>query len=186
MLGSHNSMSYLPAVHWWQRWQKRWYQCQDKTIAEQLFVGIRYFDIRLNFINDEWHFVHNKIDFGVEDEEVYKAMNNVGEKVYVRFIYDVRKKSNKHKAYKFLAHLYDIQDKYPNIIPNNMITYWDWRNYLSGDIAERELHSGVSSNLLDYLIYGTKRCYAIATIPMIKRSYQFYKDNDKVLLMDYV
>lgn len=186
MLGSHNSMSYLPAVHWWQRWQKRWYQCQDKTIDEQLASGIRYFDIRLNFINEVWHFVHNKIDFGIEDEEVYKSMNSIKEKVYVRFIYDVREKSSKHNAYKFLAHLNDIQNKYPNIIPNSMITYWDWHNYLSSPITERELHSGISSNLLDYLIYGTKRCYSIVSVPNIERNYEFLEDKTKVLLMDYV
>ena len=71
MLGSHNSMSYLPAVKWWQRWQKRWYRCQNHTIEEQIKLGARYFDIRLKLINGQWHFVHNKIDFGLEDENVY-------------------------------------------------------------------------------------------------------------------
>lgn len=84
MLGSHNSMSYLPAVKWWQRWQKRWYRCQNHTIEEQIKLGARYFDIRLKLINGQWHFVHNKIDFGLEDENVYLMLST--DKAYVRFI----------------------------------------------------------------------------------------------------
>lgn len=185
MLGSHNSMSYLPAVHWWQRWQKRWYKCQCHTIEEQISLGARYFDIRLKLINDEWHFVHNKIDFGLADENVYKLLNE--HEAYVRVIYDVRKKSDDHDSFKFLNYINEIENKYPKINFDSVITYWDWKEHYKPSIDVSELHSGVSSTILDYVIHGTKKCYAPVDRWSIEDNYQFLSsDNGKVLLMDYI
>ena len=63
MIGSHNTFSYLPAKHWWVTILKPWYKCQNKTIYEQYNSGVRYFDVRVRYINDKWCLVHNKIVF---------------------------------------------------------------------------------------------------------------------------
>lgn len=184
MLGSHNSMSYLPAIKWWHRWQKRWYKCQKYTIKEQLDAGVRYFDIRLNYINHNWHFVHNRIDFGIEDEKVYELLND--SKAYVRIIYDVRCKYRKHNAYKFLNHINDIENKFPYINIDSVITYWNWKEYYKPIIEVQELHSGVSGNILDYLVYGTRKCFALTTPNMLKFNIKYLREGNKVLLIDYI
>lgn len=186
MLGSHNSISYLKAIHWWQRWQKRWYKCQEHTIDEQLASGIRYFDIRLKIINNEWHFVHNKIDFGVENLDIYKSLNSIGNKVYVRFVLDERKHGSEEYRTKFLRHINWVKGYYPNIIVNSIITAWDWREHEIPEIAERELHASVNNSLIDYILYGTKICRPIVIYPNIPIYNQYLIDNDKVLLVDYV
>lgn len=186
MLGSHNSLSYLKAVHWWQRWQKRWYKCQEHTIDEQLASGIRYFDIRLKIIDDRWHFVHNRIDFGEENLEVYESLNNSDTTSYIRFILDERKHGNEDYKDKFLRHINWIKGYYPCIKVNSIITAWDWKEYGNPKIAERELHASVSNNLIDYILYGTKICRPIVVYPNIPIYNQYLVDNDKVLLVDYV
>lgn len=185
MLGSHNSMSYLPAVKWWQRWQKRWYRCQNHTIEEQIKLGARYFDIRLKLIDGQWHFVHNKIDFGLEDENVYLMLST--NKAYVRFIYDVRNKNSEHDAFKFLNHINDIENRFPYINIDSVITYWDWKEHYKPSMWVKELHSGVSSTILDYIIHGTKKCYALVDRFKIDENHMFLNDEEnKVLLMDYI
>lgn len=49
MLGTHNSLSYLPVKQWWLKpffWVAR---CQSLDIEQQYEMGVRYFDIRVRF-----------------------------------------------------------------------------------------------------------------------------------------
>ena len=51
----------------------------------------------------------------------------------------------------------------------------------------KELHSDVSSTILDYIIHGTKKCYALVNRFNIDENNQFLNnDENKVLLMDYI
>lgn len=42
MIGSHNSMSYLPPKNLWGKITRLWNKCQDKTITEQYNNGVDY------------------------------------------------------------------------------------------------------------------------------------------------
>ena len=89
MIGSHNSMSYLPPKNLWGKITRLWNKCQDKTIEEQFNKGIDYFDIRIDFYSDnDWHFVHNKVDYGVVNDNIWKYIGK--NKVPIRVIYDRR------------------------------------------------------------------------------------------------
>ncbi len=58
MLGSHNSMTYLPLTGW-SRILRPWVRCQSLTLMEQYNAGVRYFDIRIRLVNGKWRFCHN-------------------------------------------------------------------------------------------------------------------------------
>lgn len=190
MIGSHNTMSYLPAVHWWQRWMKRWYCCQSKTLQEQYESGARYFDIRLKLINDEWHFVHNHIDFGIEDNKVYQWMDSLDDQAIVRFMLDVRKKPKNEKEYidKFLTHIKVLTDIHHNILVDSIIVYWDWKEYaVSGYVDEvHEIHASVCNTKLDYLLYGTKVCRPLFNDNLIKTISYCDGNSNAVILEDFV
>lgn len=66
MIGSHNSMSYLPPKHWFWRLFTPFWRCQDKTIKEQINAGVRFFDIRVVWDRklDCWQFAHGLVQFG--------------------------------------------------------------------------------------------------------------------------
>ena len=50
-------------------------QCQKTTIKEQLYMGVRFFDIRLRLVNDELTVVHGIVDQKLTFESVLKDVN---------------------------------------------------------------------------------------------------------------
>ena len=68
IFGTHNSMSYLPPLHWWGWLMIPFARCQNKTIDEQLAAGARCFDLRVAFDrHDMAHFRHGWCRFGGGD-----------------------------------------------------------------------------------------------------------------------
>lgn len=96
ILGSHNSWSYLPPLHWWMRPFAFMAKCQSKTIKEQYELGVRCFDLRVLFdkygiVYVAHGFMKYNIDFSELNENL-KWLNDKGD-CYVRLIHEVRRKS---------------------------------------------------------------------------------------------
>ena len=96
ILGSHNSWSYLPPLHWWMWPFKFMAKCQSKTIKEQYELGVRCFDLRVLFdkygvVYVAHGFMKYDIDFSELNENL-KWLNDKGD-CYVRLIHEVRRKS---------------------------------------------------------------------------------------------
>lgn len=152
MIGSHNSMSYLPPKNLWGKITRLWNKCQDKTITEQYNKGVDYFDIRINFYNDdEWHFVHNKVDYGVVDNDIWKYIGKI--KVPIRVIYDRRSKlkDDIHEENHFKIYLWLIRQKY-NVNIDSAITYWNWKEHYKPFIKVKEYHASVSAKWYQYIL----------------------------------
>lgn len=67
MIGSHNTMTYLPARRWWWRLLTQWWRCQRKPLWEQWREGIDHLDIRVR--RDErglWRLCHGRVDLRYE------------------------------------------------------------------------------------------------------------------------
>ena len=111
MLGSHNTLSYLSPKKWWVWFTIPWSRCQEKNLDWQYICGVRYFDIRIRLIHGEWHFVHNKIDYGVEDLYIFQCLSDFGN-VYVRILLDQREKPKHPEEYKevFMSHLHFLSN----------------------------------------------------------------------------
>lgn len=87
ILASHNTMTYLPPKKWWMKIFKSIYQCQNKTLAEQLEEGVRYFDIRISFDKfDNPEFRHGLINFKGNPYDVLSYLNKYGERIIVRVV----------------------------------------------------------------------------------------------------
>ena len=152
MIGSHNTLSYLPPKNLWGKITRLWNKCQDKTIEEQFNRGVDYFDIRINFYSDNnWHFVHNRVDYGIIDKTIWKYIGETN--LPVRVIYDRRSKPKDctHEAHCFEIYLWYIRQKY-NVNIDSAITYWDWKEYCKPFIKVKEFHASVSSKLYQYLL----------------------------------
>lgn len=65
LVGTHNSMSYIPIAKWWQKPLRLFVRCQKQTLLQQLSVGIRVLDIRVRFDEKNWRWVycHGCVDF---------------------------------------------------------------------------------------------------------------------------
>lgn len=70
MIGSHNSMSYLPPKHWFWRLFTPFWRCQDKTIREQIKAGVKFFDIRVVWDRKLgcWQLAHGLVQFEFIDD----------------------------------------------------------------------------------------------------------------------
>lgn len=185
MIGSHNSMSYLPPKNLWGKITRLWNKCQDKTLEEQYRDGVEYFDICINLYNEEWHFVHNKVDYGVVDNFIWKY---IGERdIPIRLIYDQRSKPNdiNYSINRFRTYIIILIEKY-HIDIDSAITYWDWQEHIEEPhIDIKEYHASVSAKWYQYLL-GCKWFAKHYNSYAKQRHYGYSEDIERVLLLDYV
>lgn len=99
MIGSHNSLTYLPVRQWYYKPFKFVAKCQSKSIYEQFCdYGVRVFDIRVRFKNGEPIVAHGPIEFKCDVLDYIEQINNLADKVfflnqpvYVRLILESNK-----------------------------------------------------------------------------------------------
>lgn len=184
MIGSHNTLSYLPPKNLWGKITRLWNKCQDKTIEEQFNTGVDYFDIRINLYNEEWHFVHNKVDYGFVDNNIWKY---IGEnKIPIRVIYDQRSKPKdaSYRTNRFITYLWILIEKY-NVNIDSAITYWDWKEHYKPFIEVKEYHASVKATWYQYLLgckWFANKYNAFAKYFNI----EYGTCPNRVLLLDYV
>lgn len=152
MIGSHNTLSYLPPKNLWGKITRPWNKCQDKTIEEQVNAGIDYFDIRIDFYKDKkWHFVHNRVDYGVVNNDIWKYIGKT--EVPIRIIYDRRSKPKYVilEKQRFIDYLSYLKEEY-NVNIDSAITYWNWKECCAPFIRVKEFHASVSAKWYQYLL----------------------------------
>lgn len=179
MIGSHNSLTYLPAKTLVGKLLMPWTRCQNKTLVGQYNMGVRYFDIRVRFKKGICEIVHNKVAFKGDLFEELKKLSKVSYKgsVDLRLILDIRKKPKDSEFQKgCFNELIEIIDDMPNLEVTDAIIYWNWQHIKDCDeIAE--YHASVSSPWYDY-IRGIKYCAKKLGKPL---------DNNFIItLIDYV
>lgn len=187
MLGSHNSLSYLKPIKLIDRLLIPWSKCQRLNLKEQYKKGVRYFDIRLRKINNSWHFVHNRVDYGKENYDVYQLLDSIQDKIYIRFMLDERKtpKNPDKLTSEFLEHIYEISRLYENIIIDDEITFWNWKHYIKPIISVKENHASVCTEWYEY-IFGTKYYARNNNHLAIQCDEDYYWSSNKTLMLDFV
>lgn len=183
MLGSHNSMSYLP-IKGWRKILSPWTKCQSLTLEGQYDKGIRYFDIRVRKVGSEgWWYCHNKAIFVpvMEHKELLEFL--IEKKVNVRIILDERKEPKDAALYK--SDFLDLIDwlKYNGMKVDSAIVYWTWQEYEDPKIIQDEYHASVSAPWYQYIL-GTK-WFAKHYNKKYLECHQHSCD-DAVILMDYI
>lgn len=132
MLGSHNSLTYLPCRKWWMYLINWAAKCQSKTLGQQYHDGVRYFDIRIRFDkNDKPVIAHGLVEYKGVAENYVAVINEFAkhykDKVYIRFVLEFNKEPDDWFAQcnllkRFVANL---KDEYTNIIYDYSMTKWN-------------------------------------------------------------
>lgn len=133
MLGSHNSLSYLPCKRWWMYLINWATKCQSKTLSEQFHDGVRYFDIRLKWDSrkETWIITHGIIEYKGNIRRVLETLNSLvefyNEKLYVRFILEYNKRPDDEatKIIKLRNFVRYARGEYSNIMYHLIETKWD-------------------------------------------------------------
>lgn len=153
MIGSHNTLSYLKPVKWWQKLLNPWTKCQLIDILTQKEIGVRYFDIRIRpvMVDGKYvpHYCHNNVDYGKTDERVFMVINHwsLDLKIYLRITLDVREKPEDADEMQtwFLNYIQYLKNKYPHINFDSIKVFWDWSNdYGPQEIKVIEFHWSVN------------------------------------------
>ena len=150
ILGSHNSMTYLPVKQWYFKplfWTVR---CQSKPLLEQYWNGARLFDIRVRFTKSgDLAFAHGPIEFKGDVHTVLEDLNSwaQNDKVYVRVILE----SNSPMKDQFLQEEHfgyfceHIQNKYTNLTFFGGNRKYDWKRIYDFGTEEPTLDDKYSS-----------------------------------------
>lgn len=190
MIGSHNSMSYLP-IKGWRKIFKPWIQCQSLDIQSQVICGCQYFDIRLRKNKHGlWRVCHNTAIFKYS---LSKLIDTLTEPLFnehhcrFRIILDVRKKPKNADKYKneFLELIYTLKNLDINI--DSAIVFWEWKDYYKHkkQLIQYEKHSSVCASWYEYLL-GTKWFAIKYNSKYIKGYNKRCNTKQSVLLIDYI
>ncbi len=115
VLGSHNTMSYLPPAKWWQHILRPFYRCQVKTLEQQIESGVTYFDLRIREGKpNQWVFAHGCVTFkGCSLREAINIISNRVPNATIRLIYEGKANDVITSTFKTACH--NIEQTYPNI-----------------------------------------------------------------------
>ena len=84
MIGTHNTMSYLPPKRWWMRPLRVFARCQKRPIAEQIAAGAQVFDLRVYNEGGHWCFAHGLVKF--KGATLYTTLDVIPDGSVVRII----------------------------------------------------------------------------------------------------
>lgn len=90
---SHNSHTYMKPAKLWMKAINWTAKCQNKTIERQYNEGIRFFDIRVRYIDRKVKLVHGLIEYKGSFTEVMDFLSSKGD-CTLRIMLDDRHNSN--------------------------------------------------------------------------------------------
>lgn len=150
ILGSHDTMSYLPVRQWYLKpffWTAR---CQNKTLWDQYCCGAQLFDIRIRFTKSAQPiFAHGPIEFKGDVLTVLEDLDSWAQdgKVYMRIILESNSPMKDQDTQELLFQEfceYAIH-KYTNIIFFGGNRKYDWKEIYKFDVQAPSLDDKYSS-----------------------------------------
>lgn len=155
MIGTHNSLTYLPVKHWWMKPFNFIAKCQNKDILRQLSNGVQIFDFRcrpsrknpLAFV-----FAHGSMVYQLsvlEFFEILDALNRNTGTIYVRIMYEsafldkYRDTAEQENSFYVLCGI--VQNMYKNITFFGGRRKYDWKLLYDFKTEEPEFRDAYSS-----------------------------------------
>lgn len=183
-LATHNSLTYLEPKCWLAKLFKFCYQCQDRSIEQQLNDGVRYFDFRISF--DKLRHLevrHGLVTFNCDYtkfSEILRMMNRK-RNVNIRMVLERNVKETDETDFKIICKY--IEDTFKNIRfccgedVRTKNTIYKFKNAYGPEVIEK--YSSVSGKKLNGLY--PKRWAKKNNKNMIET----YADSDKFLMLDF-
>ena len=195
MLGSHNSLSYLPCKRWWMYLVNWAAKCQSKTLSEQFHDGVRYFDIRLKWDDKKegWVIAHGLIEYKGNVRRILETLNSLAkfynEKLYVRFLLEYNKRPDDEatKILKLSSFVRYVRGEYSNITYHLIETKWDEKvifTYSDNIILIHSYSSVLGYKRFFWIPYWYAKLYNKENRKTFKSTLE--DKANKVLMLDFV
>lgn len=196
MLGSHNSLTYLPCRKWWMYLINWAAKCQSKTLNTQFHDGAKYFDFRIRFKDGKPVIAHGLIEYKGNIDYMVANLNYLAEyfreTIYLRFVLEYNKIPEDFASQ--MASLVDLvryyRGKYPNITYTYVMSKWNEQKvatYYSKDTDTPTLIHKYSSVLKEKRFLWIPYWYAKLHNKTFLHKYtkEVSSDSD-VLMLDFV
>ena len=197
MLGSHNSLTYLPCRKWWMYLINWAAKCQSKTLNEQFHNGAKYFDFRIRFKDGKPVIAHGLIEYKGNIDYMVANLNYFAEyfkeTIYLRFVLEYNKIPEDFASQ--IASLVNLvryyRGKYPNITYTYVMSKWNEQKvatYYSKDKDTPTLIHKYSSVLKEKRFLWIPYWYAKLHNKKNRKVFKHVlEDKDsKVLMLDFV
>ena len=197
MLGSHNSLTYLPCRKWWMYLINWAAKCQSKTLNEQFHNGAKYFDFRIRFKDGKPVIAHGLIEYKGNIDYMVANLNYFAEyfkeTIYLRFVLEYNKIPEDFASQ--IASLVNLiryyRGKYPNITYTYIMSKWNEQKvatYYSKDTDTPTLIHKYSSVLKEKRFLWIPYWYARLHNKKNRKAFKhILEDEDsKVLMLDFV
>ena len=197
MLGSHNSLTYLPCRKWWMYLINWAAKCQSKTLNTQFHNGAKYFDFRIRFKDGKPVIAHGLIEYKGNIDYMVANLNYFAEyfkeTIYLRFVLEYNKIPEDFASQ--IASLVNLvryyRGKYPNITYTYIMSKWNEQKvatYYSKDTDTPTLIHKYSSVLKEKRFLWIPYWYARLHNKKNRKAFKhILEDEDsKVLMLDFV
>lgn len=197
MLGSHNSLTYLPCRKWWMYLINWAAKCQSKTLNEQFHNGAKYFDFRVRFKDGKPVIAHGLIEYKGNIDYMVANLNYFAEyfreTIYLRFVLEYNKIPEDFASQ--IASLVDLvryyRGKYPNITYTYIMSKWNEQKvatFYSKDTDTPTLIHKYSSVLKEKRFLWIPYWYAKLHNKKNRKAFKHVLEDEdsKVLMLDFV
>lgn len=197
MLGSHNSLTYLPCRKWWMYLINWAAKCQSKTLNTQFHDGAKYFDFRIRFKDGKPVIAHGLIEYKGNIDYMVANLNYFAEyfkeTIYLRFVLEYNKIPEDFASQ--IASLVNLvryyRGKYPNITYTYIMSKWNEQKvatYYSKDTDTPTLIHKYSSVLKEKRFLWIPYWYAKLHNKKNRKVFKHVlEDKDsQVLMLDFV
>lgn len=196
MLGSHNSLTYLPCRKWWMYLINWAAICQSKNLSEQYHAGVRYFDLRIKFNKDKKPIIaHGLVEYKGNIEHYLTTLNELSkhfykEPIYVRFVLEFNKKPNDwvEQAYLLESLVRDFRGEYPYLTYDYCMFKWNEAELIRFNNDKIELYHRYSSTLSWKRFLWIPYWYAKLHNKEFRQTYLdvLEDETNKALMLDFV
>lgn len=116
-IASHNTFTFMPVRQWWFKILAFTARCQRWDIEQQIFDGVRMFDLRVRFRHDGVPVIcHGLVEFKHDAMYLYDVLNDMNNRkdMYVRVVLETSKADEQQEAF-FKRFCKTIEQCYPSI-----------------------------------------------------------------------
>lgn len=156
LLGTHNSLSYLPC-QWYLRplaWVGR---CQSLDLAGQYKEGARWFDIRVKYIGNEALSGHGLLTYDIDIDAALNTINSFKDECIIRiFLENSRFNPTKHFE-RFATDIRRWQKKYPRLRFVEGGCRFSYKQFIEDDVLAEHRYWKKGDTIIPYPRWFAKR-----------------------------
>lgn len=148
LLGTHNSLSYLPC-QWYLRLFAWIGRCQSLNLSRQYDMGVRLFDIRVKYIDGNALSGHGLLTYDINIPVVLNYLNMKKDCIVRLFLENTKRNSTKDFE-RFAEDIANWQREYPNVRFVEGGCRYAYKRFIPDKVSERRCYWEKGDTIIPY------------------------------------